>query len=120
VSRRRAARRLHAAPVPPPPPRVSYLALENAKRVEHIQIVAKKMVIATITWATRNPDYIGDQFAALWGTTRWLCGLKLPETVEEFWSGAPILELKPMALPPGRDSQQWTAHRQADGKVCRS
>jgi hypothetical protein len=82
---------MHNAPVPPPPPKVSYLADEDARRVEQLEFVARKMVQVVVTWASRDSDYIGDQFAALWATTRWVCELELPKTDDDFWAGPPVL-----------------------------
>jgi hypothetical protein len=76
-----------------------FLASENARRVEQLQSVVKKMVLTTVTWASRDPEYIGDQFAALWVAIRWLCELQLPETVNDFWTGPPVLERKPTRFP---------------------
>jgi hypothetical protein len=96
VSRRKATRRLHDAPVLLPPPKASYLALENAKRVVQLQHVTQWMAFTVGMWVTQDVEDIDEDFAALWGLTCWFCGLQLPGTVHDFWTGSPILDRKRM------------------------
>lgn len=84
--------RLQGPPAPSPPPKYSYLHRKNAERVEQLQYVAKWMAVVTGTWIVPEPEFLDDGFVALWTLTRWICGLQLPETVDDFWTGPPVLE----------------------------
>jgi hypothetical protein len=90
---------MHDAPVPPSPPKYSYLHKKNAKRVEQLQYVTEWMAFVLGMWTAQDPEFLDEDFAALWGLTRWLCGLRLPKTVDDFWTGPPVLERKPTPQP---------------------
>jgi hypothetical protein len=90
--------RMHHAPVPASLPRYAYLASKNAKRAEQLQWVTQWMAFVVGMWAIQGLDGISVDFTALWGLTGWFCGLQLPETVHDLWSGPPILEHKPRRL----------------------
>lgn len=113
---------MHDAPVLPPPLRVSYLAADNAKRVEQLQWVTLRMAFTVGFWTTKDPEDIDDDFAALWGLTCWFCGLQLPQTVDDFWRGPSVLE-RNLTPPPqhrndrsGQAAKEGTDDAEVDGR----
>lgn len=99
--------------MPPPPPKYSYLHRKNAERVEQLIYVTKWMAVVIGTWVELDPEFLDEDFASVWTLTRWLCGLQLPETVDDFWTGPPVLERKPTPPPKDRNgSSDQTAREE--------
>jgi hypothetical protein len=99
--------------VPPPSPKYSYLHRKNAERVEQLIYVTKWMAVVIGTWVELDPEFLDEDFAPVWTMTRWLCGLQLPETVDDFWTGPPVLERKAAQRPQQNGRNGHTAREGA-------
>lgn len=100
---------MHRVRITPPTPRRVYLSAEDAKRVEHLKFVVERQVLVIATWATCDSDCTDEEFAVLRAMIRWVCSFELPESVEDFWSGPPILERK-SSSPTAKDLKESNGH----------